>query len=127
VRLAGRPPAQSRLTPRRPAVDTQGYAGGRSGPRVFRADEGDRVVDLNDFCPIFLVYRCKNCTESKKTYALLIGVGPGDVYAKKLGEEPSFGERFTIATCGRSRKATEFVRLEPGTPSGPIRLRRRRV
>jgi hypothetical protein len=64
-----------------------------SGPRFFSCDGDAPYLSQQDINQVFVTYRCRNCGESTKTYALLIFMhqGPRNGKMYKFGELPSFG------------------------------------
>jgi len=63
------------------------------GKRIFEAMGGaGNPSDTTDWQRVFMVYRCRNCQQRQKTFALLVkraGDATGVVY--KIGEVPPFG------------------------------------
>src|SRR6266566_935321 len=80
-----------------------------SGKRIFEAMSGaGNPSNATDWQRVFMVYRCRNCQQRQKTFALLVK-RTGDVMgvAYKIGEVPSFGPPVparVIALIGPNRE-----------------------
>jgi hypothetical protein len=68
-----------------------------------------RSANADKFCDEFLIYRCRNCGESFKTYAVSVIPAEGGnllAWAYKYGEDPPFGRRVpddVLALFGEDR------------------------
>ena len=66
-----------------------------SGIRIFRCVRSNRYKHAAEQADVFLAYRCRNCGESSKTYALRVDLASEGVdesgLVVKFGEIPAFG------------------------------------
>jgi hypothetical protein len=81
------------------------------GERFFHCPSDLKGVGSSRFANIFLVYRCRNCRQKAKQYALLVcqhdGVNKRSGEAIKFGEIPSFGPHIpsrVISLIGPNRE-----------------------
>lgn len=63
------------------------------GNRIFRCSDPHGFIGPDrGWLRVFMVYVCRNCGRSQKTYALLLlGTGDASGQAYKIGEHPAFG------------------------------------